>query len=141
MAKPNQTAVTAISAVVGTLLLLVLVQAITGGLTAREVGHSGLVNAHAGIAYLVAVLAVATVVIAAVMWRGKTGGQVVLIESVVLLVLVIIQIGLGQQIGKLSDKTGQHPGLLAVHIPVALLVFGVGLHLSTFVSNLKRSSR
>ena len=138
--KPSQTAVTAISAVVGTLSLLGLIQAITGGLTAREPGHSGLVNAHAGIGYLVAVLAVASVVIAVVMWRGRNGGQMVLIESVLLLIFVIIQIGIGQQIGKLSDKS-QHPGLLAVHIPVALIVFGLALHLQAFVSGLKRSGR
>ncbi len=132
--KPNATAVKAISAVVGVLSLLILVQAITGGVIAREASHKGVIDAHQGLAYLVAVLAVATVVIALLMWQGRTGGQVVVAESVALLVCVIIQIGIGQQIGKAG-----HSALLAIHVPLALIIFGIALHMSTYVANLRRS--
>ena len=85
-----------------------------------------------------ALLAVAAVVVAFVMWRGKVGAKVVMAETVALLVAVVIQIGIGQQIGDLG-KGGTHPGLLAVHIPLALIIFGLALHLSTYVANLRRA--
>jgi hypothetical protein len=134
---PNPTAAKAIAALVGVISLLVLVQAVTGGLVSREGGHKGLINAHSGMAYLIGLLALAAVVVAVVMWRGKAGGQMVLAETVALLIFVVIQIGIGQQIGDIG-KSG-HPGLLALHIPVALIVFGLAGHLSTFVANLRRS--
>lgn len=136
--RPSPTATKAIAALVGVLSLGVLVQAATGGLVAREKGRKGWINAHSGIAYLVALLAVAAVVVAFVMWRGKVGAKVVMAETVALLVAVVIQIGIGQQIGDLG-KGGTHPGLLAVHIPLALIIFGLALHLSTYVANLRRA--
>jgi len=136
MAKtPKATAIKATAALVGVLSLLILVQAFTGGWTAREANKTGLVHAHQGVAYLVLGLAVALVIVALVMWRGMAGGQVVVAESVALLVLIIIQIGIGQQIGKGKG----HPGLLAIHIPLAMIIFGITLHMSTFASNLRRS--
>jgi hypothetical protein len=83
------------------------------------------------------VLALAVAVVGFVMWRGRTGGQVVMAEAVALFVLVVVQIGIGQQIGDLN-KGGTHPGLLAIHIPLALLIFGLSVHLSTFVANIRR---
>jgi uncharacterized membrane protein YadS len=72
------------------------------------------------------------------MWRGKAGGQIVVAETIALLVGAIVQIGIGQQIGDVNEA-GKHPGLLALHVPLALVVFGLSLHLSTFVSNVRRS--
>ncbi len=134
--QPEPTAIKATAALAGIIALGVLVQAVTGGLVAREY-RKGVINAHSGLAYLLAVLAVAAVVVAVVMWRGKAGGQVVLYETIALLVAVIIQIGVGQQIGDPNQK-GKHAGLLAIHVPLALLIFGLTLHLSTFVSNIRR---
>ena len=139
VAQPSPTAVKSIAAIVGAVSLGVLVQAVTGGVFAREKNHKGLIDAHSGLAYLIALLALAAVVVAFVMWRGKTGGQVVLAETVILLVAVVVQIGIGQQIGDLG-KGGTHPGLLAVHIPLALIVFGLAVHLSAYVSNVRRGS-
>lgn len=131
--RPTPTAVKAVSAIVGVASLLILVQAFLGGSLANKVSK-GLMNAHQGIAYLVLLLAVAAVVVAFVMWRGRVGGQVVIAETGLFLIGAVVQIGLGQQL-----KDGTHNGLLAIHIPVALLVFGVALHLSTYVANLRRS--
>jgi hypothetical protein len=138
--QPSPTAVKAISAIVGTMSLGILVQAVTGGIFAREPNHKGLINAHSGIAYLIAVLAVASVVVAFVMWRGREGGQLVIAETVAMLILVVVQIGIGQAIGDLVSKKATHPGLLAIHIPVALIIFGLALHLSFFVANMRRAS-
>jgi hypothetical protein len=137
MSKPSPTAAKTISAVVGVASLLVLVQAFLGGSLAHK-ATKGLTNAHQGIAYLLLVLSVGAVVLAVMQWRGTTGGQVVLGETVAFLILVIVQIGLGQQLKK-GGSTGTHGGLLAIHIPVALLLFGISLHLSTYVANLRRS--
>jgi hypothetical protein len=134
-AKP--TAAKAISALVGCVSLIVLFQAVTGGILARNSNHKRLLDSHTGLAYVAAVLALAAVVVAVMMWRGRAGGQVVLAETVALLVLVIIQIGIGQQIGHVA-QVGKHPGLLALHIPVALLIFGLTIHLSSFVAGLRR---
>ncbi|MDQ2729047.1 MAG: hypothetical protein M3Y91_14590 [Actinomycetota bacterium] len=126
------------AAIVGVLSLGVLVQAVTSGVFVRERNRDGWINAHAGVAYVVALAAVAAVVVAVGMWRGKVGAQVVIAETVALLVAVVVQIGIGGQIGDL-DKSGTHPGLLAIHIPLALIIFGLALHLSTFVANVRRS--
>jgi hypothetical protein len=135
--QPNPTAVKAMAAIAGCVSLGILVQAVTGGVLSRNSSHKGLINAHSGVAYLVAVLALAAVVVAFMMWRGKAGGQVVIAETVALLVGVIIQIGIGQQIGDVN-QAGKHPGMLALHVPLALIVFGLSLHLSTFVSHIRR---
>jgi hypothetical protein len=133
--KPSPGAIKAISAVVGVLALAVLVQAFTAGRFVGEPGKSykGFVDAHKGVGDLVVLLAVVAVAVAFTMWRGKAGFQMVAGETVVLLVLTIIQFGVGQQVSK-------HPGLLTIHIPVAVLIFGVTTHLSTYVANLRRSA-
>jgi hypothetical protein len=137
--RPSPVAVKLIAAIVGILSLGVLVQAATSGVFVREQNRTGWINAHSGVAYVVALLALAAVVVALGMWRGKAGAPVVITETVALLVAVVIQIGIGQQIGDLG-KSGTHPGLLAIHIPLALIIFGLALHLSTYVANLRRSS-
>lgn len=135
--RPNPPAIKAMAALAGCVSLGILIQAVTGGVLSRDSGHKGLINAHSGIAYLVAVLALAAVVVAFMMWRGKAGASVVIGETVAMLVGAVILIGIGQQIGDVSEA-GKHPGLLALHIPVALLVFGISVHLSSFVSNVRR---
>ena len=90
-----------------------------------------------GIAYLVAVPALAVAVVGFVMWRGRTVAQVVMAEGVARSVLVVVQIGIGQKIGDLN-KGGTDPGPPAIHIPLALLIFGLSAHLSTFVANIRR---
>jgi hypothetical protein len=135
---PSPAAGKVIAALVGLVSLGVLVQAVTAGVFAREQDHKGLIDAHSGIAYLIGLLALVAVIVALVMWRGKAGGSAVIAETVALLVAVIIQIGIGGQIGDLG-KSGTHPGLLAVHIPLALIIFGLCLHLSTYVADLRRS--
>jgi hypothetical protein len=137
--QPSPTAIKAIAALVGTVSLGVLVQAVLGGIFAREKDHGGLINAHQGIAYLMALVALAAVVVAFMSWRGKVGGPVVVAETLAMFVAVVVQIAVGQEIGDLG-KGGTHPGLLAIHIPLALIIFGLALHLSTYVANVRRGS-
>ncbi len=134
---PSPTAIKAISAIVGLISLGVLVQAATSGVFIREQHRQGWIDAHSGVAYLIGLLSLIAVVVAGVMWRGKVGAAVVVAETVALLVAVIIQIGIGVQIGDLG-AAGSHPGLLALHVPLALIIFGLALHLSTYVANLRR---
>ncbi|MGI8750971.1 MAG: hypothetical protein ACR2MN_01385 [Acidimicrobiales bacterium] len=140
LGQPSPTAVKSTAAIVGVLSLGVLVQAVTSGVFVRESHRDGWINAHAGVAYVVALLALAAFVVALAKWRGKVGAPVVIAETAALLVAVVIQIGIGQQIGDLG-KSGTHPGLLAIHIPLALIIFGLALHLSTFVANVRRGGR
>lgn len=133
---PSPTAVKLISALVGVVSLLILLQAVTAGVFVRQPGKTTWVHAHQGMAYLVAILALAAVVVAFTTWKGMAGAQMVQAETVALLIGVVIQIGIGAQLG-----TSGHSGLLAIHIPLALIIFGIALHLSTFVSNLRRSAR
>jgi hypothetical protein len=134
--SPSPNAVKLISALVGVVALLILIQGVTAGIFVRQPGKTTWVHAHQGLAYLAALLAAAAVVVAFTTWKGMVGAQMVQRESVALLIAIIIQIGIGAQLG-----TSGHSGLLAVHIPLALLIFGLTLHLSTFVSNLRRSAR
>jgi hypothetical protein len=136
--RPNPTAIKAMAALSGCVSLGILIQAVTGGVLSRDSGHKGLINAHTGVAYLVAVVALAAVVVAFMMWRGKAGASIVIGETVAMLVGAVILIGIGQQIGDVSEA-GKHPGLLALHIPIAVLVFGISVHLSNVVSNVRRS--
>ncbi len=135
--RPSPAAVKSISAIAGVLLLGVLFQAVSSGVFVREAHKDGLINAHSGVAYLVGLLALAALVVALVMWRGRAGGQVVIAETAGLFLAVVIQIGIGQQVGDLG-KTGTHPGLLAVHIPLALIIFGLAGHLSSHVASVRR---
>lgn len=137
---PSPTAVRTISALVGIVSVGVLVQAVTSGVFVREQHRQGWINAHSGVAYLVGLLALVAAVVALVMWRGKVGAPVVVAETVALFIAVLVQIGIGGQIGDLG-AAGSHPGLLAVHIPLALIIFGIALHLSTYVANLRRRAR
>lgn len=133
---PPPTAFKAMSAIVGVLALGVLFQAITAGIFLPDVSKTGAINAHKGVGDLIVLLALATVVMAFTMWRGKAGFQVVAGEAIALLVLAVIELGIGQA---MANNFGKHHGLLVIHIPVALLIFAVTTHLSTFMANLRRS--
>lgn len=134
--QPSSTAIKAMSAVVGVLALGVLFQAITAGIFLPSVSKTGAINAHKGVGDLVVLLALASVVMAFTMWRGRAGFQVVSGETIALLVLAAIELGIGQAMSKNFSK---HHGLLVIHIPVALLIFAVTTHLSTYVANLRRA--
>ncbi len=138
--RPSPAAAKSISAIIGVLFIAVLFQAVSSGVFVREEHQSGLINAHAGVAYLTGVLALAALVVALMTWRGRAGGQVVIAETAALFVAVVIQIGIGQQVGDLG-QSGTHPGLLALHIPLALIIFGLAVHVSAYVASVRRSAR
>ena len=136
--RPSPQAVTLMAAITGFLMLGVLFQGVSAGVFARKANQDGLIHAHAGVAYVLAVLALAALVVAVVMWRGRTGGNVVVAEAAVLFLALAVEIGIGSQVGGLASS-GAKPGLLAVHIPLALIIFGLSIHLSTFVAGVRRS--
>ncbi len=138
--RPSMSAVKAISAVTGVVLLGVLFQAVSGGVFARQANHDGLINAHGGVAYLIAAMALVALIVALVMWRGKVGGNVVVAETAVLFVAAAAEVGIGQQVGDLGASTG-HPGALAVHIPLAVIIFGLAVHLSAYAAGVRRGAR
>jgi hemin uptake protein HemP len=96
--------------------ILLLVQPILAGQFLYK-GHSGLIDAHQGVAYLIFLTALGQLILA-YLARGTYGAGLVG-HNAVLFVLVIAQIGLGE-VGK------DHPGQLAYHIPLGVLLFGIG---------------
>lgn len=140
MEQPSPGAVKSIAALAGVVALGTLIQAVMGGLVAREF-RKGVIDAHQGVGYLIGVVALAALVVALTQWRGRVGGQLVLYETAGMLVAAVLEIGVGQQIGDYGKSAGTHPGVLAIHIPLALIIFGLALHLSTFVAILRRAGR
>ena len=138
MEQPSPGAVKLIAALAGVVALGTLIQAVMGGAIAREY-RKGVIDAHQGVGYLIGLVALAAVVVAVTQWRGRVGGQLVLYETAGMFVAAVLEIGLGQQIGDYTKSGSMHPGVLAIHIPLALIIFGLALHLSTFVANLRRA--
>ena len=138
MDQPSPGAVKSIAALAGVVALGTLVQAVMGGLIAREY-RKGVIDGHQGVGYLIGLVALAALVVALTQWRGRVGGQLVLYETAGMFVAAVLEIGVGQQIGDYTKSGSMHPGVLAIHIPLALIIFGLALHLSTFVANLRRA--
>ncbi len=100
-------------AVTGLLALDVLLQGLWAGIFLQRGEHHGWVTTHSVGGLVAVVLALASVVVAAVQLRGRRD---LLAGSVVVLVLVIAEYGIGQAV------SGGTRGLTAVHVPLALVV-------------------
>jgi heme A synthase len=83
---------------------------------------AGWLSAHEMTAYAVGVLALATAVLAATKLRRNTA---VVVGSVVQFVIVLALIGIGEVIASSYSAV-----LVGVHVPLAVLVFGLGIYLS-----------
>jgi hypothetical protein len=66
--------------------------------------------------------------------RGRRGP--LLAGSITLFVLIVIQTVIGHVI-----TDGHHPGLIVVHVPLALLVFGLTVWLSVQAAVISRTAR
>jgi membrane-associated PAP2 superfamily phosphatase len=109
------------SALVGVVALDIVLQGVWAGMFIREgkANNHDWVDVHAVGAYVAIVIAVATVVVATTRLRARRD---LVLGSVALLVLLVIETGLGSLIGN-------HPGVSAVHIPVALALIGLAVWL------------
>ena len=122
------------AALIGLTALGILLQAIFAGEFIRPGAHSGWLDAHDVNADVVIGLSVISAAFAVV--RLRRVARSLAIGSVVLAVLVIVQDSIGHAITGSGDD-----GLIPVHIPLALLVFGLTIWLSVRARSLRRASR
>jgi lipopolysaccharide export LptBFGC system permease protein LptF len=122
------------AAVTGLTSLAILVQAVTAGQFISKRHQNSWIDAHTVTANVAVVLALITVIAA---WRltPERRGPL-LVGSIVLFVLVVLQTILGHLI---SD--GHHPAILVIHVPIALLVFGLTVWLSVQAAFISRAAR
>jgi hypothetical protein len=119
------------AALTGLTSLGILLQGVFAGEFINRTNHGGWLSAHDVNADVVVVLAVATAIYAFVSLRGAARSLVP--PSIVLAVLVIAQAGIGHAI-----TDGNNDGLLVVHVPLALFVFGMTIWLSVSARNIVR---
>jgi len=122
------------AALVGLTTLAILLQAVFAGEFIQRGTQSSWLSAHDVNADVVIGLAVVTAVFALV--RLRSAARSLAIGAVVLLVLVIAQAVIGHAITQSSDD-----GLIPLHVPLALLIFGLAVWLSVRARTLRRFSR
>jgi heme A synthase len=121
-------ALRAFSVLNGLVLLGILLQGVWGGGLVGDVGSVDWRALHGATGSLTVLLALAGSVVALTRLRGR---RELATRSALLFVLMIVQAGLGAG----SDGSS---GLLLVHVPLALVVMALGVHLSTAA---RRASR
>ena len=98
--------------------LSIFVQAIIAGLFVSQPHRGSWIDVHSIVANVVVVLALATAIFTIVMLRRAL--RSVMWGSVALFVLVVVQVVIGHLITDASLD-----GLIAVHVPLAFVVFGL----------------
>jgi hypothetical protein len=121
------------AALTGLTSLAILLQGVFAGEFINRTNHGGWLSAHDVNADVVVVLAVVTAVYAVVSLRAAA--RPLVIGSIVLAVLVVAQVGIGHAI-----TDGNDDGLLVVHVPLALLVFGLTIWLSVGARVMRRGA-
>ena len=125
-------AVRTFSIVNGLTLLGVLLQAVWAGAFIDRPGRDTWITVHEIGGFVVVVLALATALTAIALRRAASALTVGALSQ---LVLIVVQTGLGEAITKLGSD-----GLITVHVPLAVLIFGLGTYLSGVGARLRRSA-
>ncbi len=121
------------AALTGLTSLAILLQAVFAGEVINPGSSSGWLSAHNVNADVVIALAVITAIYALVYLREAARSLV--IGSGVLAVLVIAQTAIGHAITDNNDN-----GLLVIHVPLAMLVFGLTIWLSVRARSLRKAA-
>jgi heme A synthase len=110
----------------------IFAQAVIAGKFLDHRGQQGLIDTHNILANVIVVLALITAVVA---WRlpAERRGPV-FVGSVVLFVLLVIQTLVGHVVA-------DHRGWLVVHVPLAMIVFGLTVWLSVQSALISRAAR
>lgn len=125
-------AVRAFSVLNGLTLLGVLLQAVWAGEFIDRTDRAAWVTVHEIGAFIVVVLALVTAVVAAAALRRAS--SVLALGALAQLVLIVVQTGLGEAITE-----GGADGLIVSHVPIAMLIFGLGIYLSIAGAQLRRA--
>jgi lipopolysaccharide export LptBFGC system permease protein LptF len=131
--SPSPTTLKWFSALTGLTSLSVLAQAVIAGEFVSQKHRTGWIDVHDVVADVVAVLALATMIFTIVALR-KTSRALV-IGTIVLFVLVVAQIAIGHQI---TDN--KQDWLIAVHVPLAFIIFGIAIWLPINAVALRRAN-
>ncbi|HEV7208862.1 MAG TPA: hypothetical protein VGN54_08985 [Mycobacteriales bacterium] len=127
----SATALGRFAAASGLTSLAILVQAVLAGAFVSQNGRAGWITAHSYVAIAVMVFALITAVLA---WGGLRAQAPHLWQAAtVLFVLTVIQTGIGHAI---TDSGAD--GLIVVHVPLALIIFGITVWLSAQAAQLRR---
>lgn len=129
-AQASPGAVRIFSILNGLTLLGVLLQAVWAGEFIDRHGRHSWVTVHEIGAFVVVVLALATAVAAIALRRASSA---LTFGALGLFVLIVVQTGLGEAITK-----GNANELITAHIPIAVLIFGLGVFLSGVGARLRR---
>lgn len=130
--RPSQRAVRIFSMANGLTVLGVLLQAVWAGAFIGRSGQQLWITVHEIGGFVVVVLALAAAVLATVAVRRAHSALTV--GALGMLVLIIAQTGLGEAITK-----GGANELIVLHVPIAMLIFGLGIYLSIAGAQLRRS--
>jgi hypothetical protein len=117
----------------GLTLLGVLLQAVWAGEFVDQAGRGTWITVHEIGAFVVVVLALATAVLAALTLRRTYPALV--FGALGQLVLIIAQTGLGEAITRSAADE-----LIVIHVPLAMLIFGLGIYLSIAGAQLRRAA-
>jgi heme A synthase len=117
----------------GLTLLGVLLQAVWAGEFIDRTGRAGWIKVHEIGAFVVVVLALASAVVAAGTLRRSSSALA--LGALGLLGLIVAQTVLGEVITR-----GGAEGLIVVHVPIAMLIFGLAVYLSSVGARLRRSA-
>jgi hypothetical protein len=108
----------------GLLTLMVLLQAVYAGQFLG--GDAAMRTVHGASGEAIVLLAMAQLVAALVVWRPGRGPGWPAVASALLLVALVVQLGLGWS------------GLVAVHVPLGVAIFGLAVALSAGTRTLTR---
>lgn len=121
------------AALIGLVALAILVQGVLAGVFIEPGTQKGALDAHQVNADVALALSVVAAIYAFLLLRAVAPALV--IGSVVLVVLMVALVAIGHAITGSSDN-----GLTPVHVPLALLAFGLTIWLSVRARTLRRST-
>jgi hypothetical protein len=125
---------TAFAVLTGLTSLVIFLQAVTAGQFISQPGQQGWVTVHGVVADVAWGLALVTAIYGVAVLRRAVPGLVV--AAIVLFVLTLAQTGIGHLITGHGDD-----GWIAVHVPLAFVIFGLTLWLSVRAALARRSTR
>lgn len=131
--RPSPAAVRTFSMVNGLTLLGVLLQAVWAGLFIDRAEREPWVTVHEIGGFVVVVLSLATALLAIALLRRADSALT--FGAVGQFLLLVVQTGLGEGISKAGSQE-----LLVSHVPLAMLIFGLGVYLSVASARLRRAT-
>ena len=121
------------AALIGLVALAILVQGVLAGVFVEPGAHAGALHAHSINADVTLGLSLVAAIYALALLR--TAAPSLVIGSIVLVCLLIALIAIGHAITGSSDNN-----LTPIHVPLALLAFGLTIWLSVRTRSLRRSA-